>query len=87
MALDVQLYSFGLDYGAPSWRPIRPLTFWKLVPDQTPAKTPVQQVRSFSDFYFLGSFFLPFFLSILLYSHTGYHIIHKKKKKNNNKKI
>jgi hypothetical protein len=85
MALDVQLYSFGLDYGAPSWRPIRPLTFWKLVPE-TP-ETPIQQVRSFSDFFFWVLFFLPFFLSILWYSHTGYHIIHKKKKKNNNNKI
>jgi hypothetical protein len=49
MALDVQLYSFGLDYGAPSWRPIQPLMLWKLVPE-----TPVQQVRSFSEFFFLG---------------------------------
>jgi len=35
---DDELYSFGLDYGPPSWRPIRPLTLWKLVPE-----TPVPQ--------------------------------------------
>ncbi len=56
MAFDVQLYSFGLDYGPPSWRPIRPLTLWKLVPE-----TPVPQVRSFSDFFFFGPSFFSFF--------------------------
>ncbi|CAM6043574.1 unnamed protein product [Sphagnum compactum] len=37
ITLAIELYSFGFDYGAPSWRPIQPLTFWKLVretPDQ-----------------------------------------------------
>ncbi|CAK9871676.1 unnamed protein product [Sphagnum jensenii] len=38
ITLAVELYSFGLDYGAPSWRPIRPLTFWKLVPETPPVQ-------------------------------------------------
>jgi hypothetical protein len=40
-----ELYSFGLDYGAPSWRPIRPLTLWKLVPATPARETPVQQQK------------------------------------------